>query len=73
MKANLNRNSVKALIAPFAIAFAAVLISGCSSEPEVVETQASKEMAASAASAWTPEKIKIFAAENKKARAGLDE
>ncbi|MEI7576615.1 MAG: hypothetical protein WCK51_06965 [Armatimonadota bacterium] len=72
METSQNRINVSFLFALTATILASVCISGCQGEPEVVETQASKDMAASAASAWTPEKIKIFAAENKKARAGLD-
>lgn len=67
---NSNQNNFCILVAVLVTSF---MLAGCHSEPEVVETQASKDMAVAAASAWTPEKIKIFAEENKKARAGLDD
>lgn len=49
-----------------------VVLAGCGSEPEVKESEQSKQMAAESASKWTPEAKAAFEKAHKEAREGKD-
>jgi hypothetical protein len=59
------------------IAIVAVVLSfsctGCKGDsPVATESQESQAAASQAAANWTPEQVRVFENENKKAKAGLD-
>lgn len=63
--------SQKAIIA-WAAGLAALLLVGCAGEPEVKESETSKQMAAESAGKWTPEMKDAFKKAHDRAKKGED-